>query len=105
MASDATKPSWLSPRRLQIARLAAEGLANAEIARQLGLPRQTVKNAMCAIFDYLGVRSRPQLLILILYRGWVDLAEVGPVVEAQATAVAAINRELAGLPRCAEAEG
>ena len=48
----------LTDRQDQIARLAATGLSNKQIARDLGISEGTVKIHMHAIFDRLGIRSR-----------------------------------------------
>ena len=48
----------LTDRQDQIARLAATGLPNKQIARDLGISEGTVKLHMHSIFDRLGIRSR-----------------------------------------------
>jgi DNA-binding NarL/FixJ family response regulator len=51
----------LTPRELQVARLAAAGLANREIAARLYLSHRTVKNKLHAAYEKLGVEGRAQL--------------------------------------------
>ena len=51
----------LSPQELQIARLAAEGLSNRDIGRQLYLSPRTVGTHLYRIFPKLQVTSRVQL--------------------------------------------
>ncbi len=51
----APEPCGLSPRELEIARLAAARRTNAEIAAQLHLSEATVKNHLKRIFDKLGL--------------------------------------------------
>ena len=51
----------LSPQELQIAELAAEGLSNKEIARQLFLSHRTVGSHLYRIFPKLGVTKRSHL--------------------------------------------
>jgi DNA-binding CsgD family transcriptional regulator len=51
----------LSAQELQIARLAATGLTNAEIAQQLYLSPRTVGSHLYRIFPKLGISSRGQL--------------------------------------------
>lgn len=58
----ATKP--LSARETEVARLAARGLRNRDIAEALGLTESTVKMHMGNAFDKLGVASRAELAAL-----------------------------------------
>lgn len=51
----------LTPRQLEIARLAAAGLANKEIARRLYLSPRTVENNLHAAYAKLGVAGRDGL--------------------------------------------
>jgi DNA-binding CsgD family transcriptional regulator len=51
----------LTPRELQIARLAAEGLSNPEIGTRLFLSPRTVEYHLHGVFSKLGIRSRSQL--------------------------------------------
>jgi DNA-binding CsgD family transcriptional regulator len=58
-----TRKAWdqLTPQELQIARMAAEGLSNREIAEQLYLSHRTVGYHLHRIFPKLGIASRRQL--------------------------------------------
>jgi two-component system nitrate/nitrite response regulator NarL len=58
--------SALTTREMQIAQAVAEGRGNREIARQLGITEQTVKNHLTSIFEKVGVASRLQLALAIL---------------------------------------
>jgi DNA-binding NarL/FixJ family response regulator len=58
--------SALTTRESQIARAVAEGRGNREIAVQLGITEQTVKNHLTSIFEKVGVASRLQLALAIL---------------------------------------
>jgi DNA-binding NarL/FixJ family response regulator len=51
----------LTPRQLEIARLAAAGLANKEIAARLCLSHRTVENNLHAAYEKLGVVGRDGL--------------------------------------------
>ena len=55
--------SWtqLSPQELQIARMAAEGLSNAQIGERLYLSHRTVGSHLYRLYPKLGVASRMQL--------------------------------------------
>jgi DNA-binding NarL/FixJ family response regulator len=59
-APDAGLPEPLSEREVEILRLLALGLSNAEIADRLSLAQGTVKNYVTAILQKLGVRDRTQ---------------------------------------------
>ncbi len=55
----------LTPREQEVARLAAEGLRNKEIAAQLSLAVETVKTHMRSILRKLSCRNRVQLARLL----------------------------------------
>jgi two-component system, NarL family, nitrate/nitrite response regulator NarL len=52
----------LSPREGEVALLAARGLSNKEVARELGISGGTVKIHMHSIFQKLGTKSRYSLV-------------------------------------------
>lgn len=56
----------LSERESQIAALVVTGASNKEIARQLEISLQTVKNTLTRVFDKTGTRSRTQLAVWVL---------------------------------------
>lgn len=56
----------LSLRELQVSRLAAAGLGNGEIARELGLSVSTVKLHLAGAFRKLRVQTRTELASLVL---------------------------------------
>lgn len=53
--------SQLSTRQLEVARLAACGYSNREIASELTITEQIVKNVLHSVFDKLGVWNRVEL--------------------------------------------
>ena len=56
--------SILSRREKEVARLAAKGYTNAQIAEELYISTETVKRHMSTIFEKLGIESRKQLNML-----------------------------------------
>lgn len=64
-ANPATILALLSDREQDVARLAAQGAANKEIARQLGITERTVKAHLSAAFEKLAVADRVQLTLKI----------------------------------------
>ena len=52
----------LSPQEMQIAKMAAEGLSNREIAQRLYLSHRTVGSHLYRLFPKLGITSRAQLV-------------------------------------------
>ena len=64
-------PAALTPREYQVAQLVAVGLRNREIAADLGVTQQTVKNHIEAIYDKIGFRNR------VLLTRWLLAAREG----------------------------
>jgi DNA-binding NarL/FixJ family response regulator len=63
----------LSSREMEVLAYVTHGKSNKEIARQLGISHQTVKNHVTSILRKLGVEDRTQAAIYALKRGWVRL--------------------------------
>jgi DNA-binding CsgD family transcriptional regulator len=61
----------LAPRELQVALLAAQGLSNPNIARQLGIASETVKQTLRRVYTKSEVRSRVELARRYARSGWV----------------------------------
>lgn len=61
----------LSPREMEILEHVTGGKSNKEIAYELGISHQTVKNHMTAILRKLSVDDRTQAAVYALTRGWV----------------------------------
>jgi RNA polymerase sigma factor (sigma-70 family) len=66
----------LSPREMEILQHIAQGKSNKEIAYELGISRQTVKNHMTSILRKLAVNDRTQAAIYALRRGWIRLQDI-----------------------------
>jgi DNA-binding CsgD family transcriptional regulator len=62
----------LSYRELQVARLAAAGRNNLEIALQVGIARETVKQTLRRVYRKLGVSGRAQMASTMTARGWIS---------------------------------
>lgn len=69
----AADPELLSEREKQILRLAARGLHNKEIARELGLSIRTVEGHLSHVFTKIGVSSRTEAILFALSRRWLTL--------------------------------
>jgi DNA-binding NarL/FixJ family response regulator len=61
----------LTPREVEIVRLAAEGLRNREIATRLSITEGTVKIHLHHIYEKLEVTGRPQLILYATRQGLV----------------------------------
>jgi DNA-binding NarL/FixJ family response regulator len=76
VVAEATAPrragDRLSQREREVLRLAADGLANKQIARALGITERTVKFHIASIFAKLGAENRAQAVSLALRKGWLQ---------------------------------
>lgn len=75
---DASPPSPLTARERDVVALAAQGLANKAIARELGISPRTVEGHLNHVFDKLGTTSRTELVRLALTTGLVGGEPRGP---------------------------
>jgi RNA polymerase sigma factor (sigma-70 family) len=73
---DASLLTPLSPREMEILQHIAQGKSNKEVAHELGISRQTVKNHMTNILRKLAVNDRTQAAIYALRRGWIRLQDI-----------------------------
>jgi len=65
----------LTGREMDVLRLAARGLSNRRIARELVVSPRTVERHMARIFGKLQVGSRTEAVIVGLRRGWLTLGD------------------------------
>jgi len=63
----------LSPREMEILRCVIRGMSNKQIATELGISHQTVKNHMTNILDKLSLEDRTQAAVYALRQGWVRM--------------------------------
>ena len=55
----------LTPREMEVAQLAADGMSNREIAARLFIGERTVETHIAAIFDRFDLTSRRQFAALV----------------------------------------
>lgn len=63
----------LSPREMEILQFIVRGMSNKEIAIELRISHQTVKNHMTSILKKLNVQDRTQAAVTALRHGWVRI--------------------------------
>lgn len=61
----------LTPREFEVLSWLAQGQCNKQIARQLGIEEQTVRNHLRPIFQKFGVARRAELLVKVFQQGIV----------------------------------
>jgi DNA-binding CsgD family transcriptional regulator len=64
-------PDRLAPRELQVARLAAAGRNNVEIAQEIGIARETVKQTLGRVYRKLDVSGRAQMAATLVAGGFL----------------------------------
>jgi DNA-binding NarL/FixJ family response regulator len=65
----------LTPREIDVARLVARGMTNAEVGSQLYLGEGTVKTHVTSILSKLGLRNRAQIVVAAYESGLVELGQ------------------------------
>ena len=66
----------LSGREMEVLRLAARGLSNQGIAKELALSVRTVRGHLRHIFNKLQVGSRTEAVVHALKEGWISLHDL-----------------------------
>jgi DNA-binding NarL/FixJ family response regulator len=76
-AEEAARESFLplSAREIEVLDCVAQGLSNKEIADELFVTEQTVKNHMTSVLRKLDVNDRVQAVLYAVKHGWI---EIGP---------------------------
>lgn len=64
-------PAGLTPRQHDVLELLAAGCSTAQIAQQLSITEDTVRNHIRAILRELGVHTRLEAVVLALRSGWL----------------------------------
>ena len=63
------RPAPISPRELEVLRLVALGRSNGDIASQLGISSDTVRNHIRNARDKLGAKTKSHAIALAFQRG------------------------------------
>lgn len=66
----------LSEREMEVLKLAAKGISNKDIAKELFLSPRTVQAHLANIFNKLSVGSRTEAILCGLRRGWFTLEDL-----------------------------
>ncbi|MEA3377136.1 MAG: response regulator transcription factor [Chloroflexota bacterium] len=65
----------LTERELEVLRLAAKGMSNREIGRDLTISVRTVQTHLTNMFNKMGVGSRTEAVVHALRKGWITLED------------------------------
>ncbi len=66
----------LYPREIEVLKLAAKGMRNKEIAKELNISERTVQAHLSNIFNKLEVDSRTEAVLQALKEGWLDICDL-----------------------------
>ncbi len=73
--TEETALDQLTERELEVLRLAAKGMTNRQIARELVLSVRTVQAHLSNVFSKMGVGSRTEAVLHALRKGWLTLED------------------------------
>jgi NarL family two-component system response regulator LiaR len=65
----------LTERELEVLKLAAKGITNREIARELALSARTIQAHLSTIFSKMQVSSRTEAVVRALQKGWLTIED------------------------------
>ncbi len=68
----------LSNREVEVLQLLADGLSPTEVAKELFISPNTVRNHLAKVYDKLGAHDRTQAVVEGLRRGVIELRETAP---------------------------
>ncbi len=71
----------LSEREIEVLERIASGGSNKDIAEELGISTQTVKNHISSILRKLSLNDRTQAVLYALRRGWIEAPETVKISE------------------------
>ena len=71
--ASAPRSEMLTAREIEVLHLAAQGMTNIAIGRQLGISARTVQGHLANIYGKLAVQSRTEAVTEALKRGWIAL--------------------------------
>ena len=74
--SESKPEEILSEREMEVLKIAAKGMTNKEISRELIISIRTVQAHLRSIFNKLGVGSRSEAVLYGLKRGWFTLEDL-----------------------------
>jgi two-component system, NarL family, response regulator LiaR len=95
----------LSQRETDVLYLVARGLANKQVARELGITESTVKTHVSGILSKLGLPSRTQIALYAARTGLVALDHLGSDTALHETDDTWVNRNRSPIGRFASSNG